>query len=114
MQKKELGYSLLSPYEEKIREVSADAKQIVTSWRQKRTLMIQLGNHGIVEQKKGVSVSHAQAPITNCPPMPPPSSHNFSGFCGSRCGLQRGYERKYFSDPRLKEPLYSCKGAIAP
>jgi len=38
----------------KSRQVSADAQQIVASWRQKRTLMTQLGNHGIVEQKKDV------------------------------------------------------------
>lgn len=35
-------------------QASADAQRIVTSWRQKRTPIIQLGNHGLVGQKKGV------------------------------------------------------------
>lgn len=53
-------------------QASADAQQIVTSWRQKRTLMIQL-----VGQKKCVQVSHAQAAITSHPSTPSPSSPKF-------------------------------------
>lgn len=71
-------------------QVSADAQQIPTSWRQKMTLMMQLGNHGIVGQKKGVWVSHARAAITSRLPTLPPSSHKFWGVCGSRSELSEG------------------------
>lgn len=40
----------------KSRQVSADVQQIATSWKQKRTLLIQLKNHEIVGQKKGLKL----------------------------------------------------------